>query len=129
MTKADDSFIINCISFGFKHAPFTEANLLFDVRCLPNPFYLEDLRDLNGLDKAVSEYIMQFDSSKQYAKQILDLVEFSVPLLLEKGKTELNVAVGCTGGKHRSVTVAEYISKILLNKGYNAKAIHRDINK
>lgn len=120
---------ITCMSYGFKYGPAVDANLAFDVRCLPNPYYVDELKNLTGLDKKVSDYIMQFGHSKEFAKRILDLVEYSIPLYCEEGKSQLVVAVGCTGGKHRSVTFAEMIYKRLSEKGYRVSVNHRDIDK
>lgn len=120
---------ISCVSFGFKYGPVTEANLMFDVRCLANPFYIDELRPLTGLDERVSSYVMKFESSKEYEKRMLDLIEYSVPLYKDEGKSQLVIAVGCTGGKHRSVTFAEIIYKRLNELGYRVSVDHRDIEK
>lgn len=120
---------ITCMSFGYKYGSVSDANLVFDVRCLPNPFYVDELRHLTGLDKKVSDYVMKFETSKKFAKHILNLVEYSVPLYIEEGKSQLIIAVGCTGGKHRSVTFAELIYKDLAKKGYKVSVTHRDIDK
>lgn len=120
---------ISCVSFGFKYGPATDANLLFDVRCLPNPFYIDELKPLTGLDTEVSGYVMSFDASKQFADKILKLIEYSLPLYKDEGKSQLVIAVGCTGGKHRSVTFAELIYKRLKELGYRASVNHRDIEK
>lgn len=120
---------ISCVSFGFKYGPAADANLLFDVRCLPNPFYIDELKPLTGLDEAVSSYVMSFDSAKEFANKILNLVEYSMPLYKDEGKSQLVIAVGCTGGKHRSVTFAELIYKRLKERGYRVSVNHRDIEK
>lgn len=127
--KGNTSLSITCMSFGFKYGPVPEGNLVFDVRCLPNPYYIDELRNLTGLDSKVSDYVMKFDSSKEFAKKVLDLVEYSVPLYCDEGKSRLVIAVGCTGGKHRSVTFAELIYKMLAGKGYRVSVTHRDIDK
>lgn len=123
------SLQITCMSFGFKYGPAIEGNLVFDVRCLPNPFYIDELRPLTGLDSQVSDYVMSFDSSKEFADRILNFVEYSVPLYRDEGKSQLIIAVGCTGGKHRSVTFAELIYKKLSELGYRVSVTHRDIEK
>lgn len=120
---------ISCVSFGFKYGPAADANLLFDVRCLPNPFYIDELKPLTGLDEAVSSYVMSFEASKDFANKILKLIEYSLPLYKDEGKSQLVIAVGCTGGKHRSVTFAELIYKRLKKLGYRASVNHRDIEK
>lgn len=127
--NGNSSLKISCMSFGFKYGPAAEGNLVFDVRCLPNPYYIDELRNLTGLDEQVSDYVMQFDSSKEYAKRVLELVEYSVPLYRDEGKSQLVIAVGCTGGKHRSVTLAELIYKRLSELGYHVSVSHRDIEK
>ncbi len=123
------SFNISVVSFGFKYGPAADANLVFDVRCLPNPFYIDELKPLTGLDEAVSSYVMNFDASKEFANKILDLIEFALPKYLEEGKSQLVIAVGCTGGKHRSVTFAELIYKRVKELGYRVSVSHRDIEK
>lgn len=123
------SLQISCMSFGFKYGPANEGNLVFDVRCLPNPYYIDELRGLTGLDKQVSDYVMKFDSSKIFAQKMLDLVEYSVPLYRDEGKSQLVIAIGCTGGKHRSVTFAELVYKRLHELGYRVSVNHRDIEK
>ncbi|MBE6761356.1 MAG: RNase adapter RapZ [Ruminococcaceae bacterium] len=120
---------ISCVSFGFKYGPASDANLVFDVRCLPNPFYIDELKTLTGLDEAVSSYVMSFDASKDFANKILNLIEYSLPLYKDEGKSQLVIAVGCTGGKHRSVTFAELIYKRLKELGYRVSVNHRDIEK
>ncbi len=125
----NSSLQISCMSFGFKYGPAAEGSLVFDVRCLPNPYYIDELRDLTGLDPQVSNYVMQFDSSKEFADLILKLVEYSIPLYRDEGKSQLVIAVGCTGGKHRSVTFAELIYKRLSDLGYRVSVTHRDIEK
>lgn len=129
LDQGNTSLKICCMSFGFKYGPVPEGNLVFDVRCLPNPYYIDELRSLTGLDKQVADYIMQFDTSKELARRILDLVEYSVPLYQDEGKSQLVIAVGCTGGKHRSVTFAEMIYKMLVEHGYRVSVSHRDIDK
>lgn len=120
---------VQCMSFGFKYGPVADADLVFDVRCLPNPFYIDDLRLLTGLDEAVSSYVMSFEESKQTFNKISDLIDYMLPLYLSEGKSRLVVAFGCTGGKHRSVTFAEGLAKHLKEKGNNVHINHRDINR
>ena len=127
--QGNSSLKITCMSFGYKYGPVTEANLMFDVRCLPNPYYIEEMRNLTGLDKQVFDYVMKFESSKEFAKRMLDLITYSVPLYIEEGKSQLVIAVGCTGGKHRSVTFAEIVYKALAEQGYRVSVVHRDIEK
>ena len=120
---------IKCVSFGFKYGLDNEADLVFDVRCLPNPFYVEELREKTGIEKCVQEYVMSSDESVEFLKRILSFIEFALPLYIKEGKNQLTVAVGCTGGKHRSVTFAELISKRLQELKYDCVTLHRDIQK
>lgn len=120
---------VQCMSFGFKYGPVADADLVFDVRCLPNPFYIDDLRLLTGLDEEVNNYVMNFEESKQTFSKISDLIDYMLPLYVSEGKSRLVVAFGCTGGKHRSVTFAENLAKHLKEKGSNVHINHRDINR
>ncbi len=124
-----DAIAVNIISFGFKYGPPAESDIMFDVRCLQNPFYIPELRNKTGLDSDVFDYVVSFDSSKKLIDKLRDLLEFTLPLYLEEGKNQLVVAVGCTGGKHRSVTVARSLNEFLVESGYNSSAIHRDIDR
>lgn len=127
--KIENGMLINCMSFGNKYGPALEADLVFDVRCLPNPFYVDELKHKNGLSKDVRDYVMDNDNSKKLLSKIEDLLDFLLPLYLSEGKSQLVIAFGCTGGKHRSVTFAELIYEYL-GKNYNSITVnHRDINK
>ena len=123
------SLQIRCRSFGFKHGTDTEADLMFDVRCLPNPYYIDELRPKTGKDAEVSGYVMSFEESQGFAKRILDILDYTIPLYAKEGKSQLVISVGCTGGKHRSVTFAELIYKHLKDNKYNVSVMHRDIYK
>lgn len=127
----DSSLALNiqCMSFGFKYGGATEADLVFDVRCLPNPYYLDDLRPLTGLDEPIREYVMSFPQSAGYAERMLSLIDFSVPLYCGEGKSQLVIAIGCTGGKHRSVVMTELLYHHLEEQGYRVSVNHRDIAK
>jgi len=116
-------------SFGFKYGPDAEADLVFDVRCLPNPFYIEDLKTKTGLDSEVRDYVMSFEESREYEKRLKDLLDYIVPLYAKEGKSQLVISFGCTGGQHRSVTFAEHIKDYLRDKGYHCSAMHRDTRK
>lgn len=120
---------VTCLSFGFKYGIPLEADLVFDVRCLPNPFYIKELKGKTGVDKEVQDYVMNSEKTKGLIDRIIDLVDFSLPLYSEEGKNQLVVGIGCTGGKHRSVTLAEYLCKHLQGKGVRAGVLHRDIKK
>lgn len=120
---------IHCKSFGFKYGTDAEADLVFDVRCLPNPFYVEDLKDKTGLEQCVRDYVMNSTESENFLEKLLSFIEVSVPLYAKEGKSQLVIAFGCTGGKHRSVTFAELVGNYLKNKEYDCIISHRDINK
>lgn len=120
---------IQCKSFGFKYGSDFDADIIFDVRCLPNPFYIDKLRPKTGLDKDVSDYVLSFEQSKVFAKKVIDFIDFALPLYISEGKSQLVISFGCTGGNHRSVTFAELLCDHLKKKGYVANTIHRDIHK
>jgi len=120
---------IACTSFGYRNGLPLEADLVFDVRCLPNPFYIEELKNHSGNEPIVRDYIMQFDVSKELITRIVDYLSFSVPLYEKEGKSQLVIAVGCTGGKHRSVAIAEHLCGFLSSEGYPVRVSHRDLGK
>ena len=124
-----DSLRIQCKSFGFKYGSDRENDLIFDVRCLPNPFYDEALKEKTGQDKEVRDYVLSTEESREFLRKIIDFLEFSIPLYIKEGKSQLTVAFGCTGGKHRSVTFAELVGNALKEKDYNCSIVHRDILK
>lgn len=123
------SFIINCISFGFKYGLPIESDLVFDVRCLPNPFYVEELKAKTGLDKDVEDYVLKWPQAVELLEKLYDLFDFLLPLYQAEGKSQLVISVGCTGGKHRSVVFAEKIAEHLKNAGYRCITTHRDAEK
>ena len=125
----NEGLFINCMSFGFKYGIPSEADLVFDLRCLPNPFYIEKLKHQTGLDSAIRDYVLSFDDSQKYLKKLLEFLEFSIPIYQKEGRGQLVLGMGCTGGKHRSVTFAEEIHKHLSAKGYYTITTHRDITK
>ena len=129
LEKSKDIMMINFVSFGFKHGDITCADLVFDVRCLPNPYYIDSLRFKTGLDKEVRDYVVSFDESNELIKKLEDLIEFLVPLYIREGKSQLTIAFGCTGGMHRSVTFAEIFYKKFLKNDNKVSVSHRDINK
>ena len=120
---------IQCKSFGFKYGADTEADLVIDVRCLPNPFYVEDLKHKTGLDKEVRDYVMSSADSKEFLARLLSFIDCAVPLYAKEGKSQLIISIGCTGGKHRSVTFAQLIGEHLQNENFNCSITHRDIYK
>ena len=120
---------IQCKSFGFKYGVDTEADLVFDVRCLPNPFYIEDLKHKTGLEREVQDYVMNSIESKEFLERLISFLDSAVPLYTKEGKSQLTIAIGCTGGKHRSVTFAELICEHLKDNKFNCVTVHRDIQK
>lgn len=120
---------ISVVSFGFKFGSPKDSDLLFDVRCLPNPFYIPELKTQTGLQSPVRDYVMSFDEAKNLEPKLTDLVTYLVPLYLSEGKSQLTISVGCTGGKHRSVVFAEILYNAIKDKGYNVSVYHRDINR
>lgn len=129
LESGDEYIQIDVCSFGFKYGPMREADLVFDVRCLPNPYYIDELRKKTGLFKEVSDYVMKFDEAKELEEKLYDLVDFLIPLYMKEGKSQLIIAFGCTGGKHRSVTFAERMSKHLSELHPRVRVNHRDIDK
>ncbi len=127
MDNPDDRMSVKIMSFGFKYGMCREADLVFDVRCLPNPFYIAELKKHTGLENCVRDYVMSFDQSKELDKRLKELIDFLLPLYRREGKTQLVIAFGCTGGKHRSVTFAENIYHYLSEKGVKSRVNHRDI--
>ncbi|MEI6610661.1 MAG: RNase adapter RapZ [Deltaproteobacteria bacterium] len=121
--------VVNVTSFGYRYGLPTDADLVFDVRFLPNPHYIEDLKIYDGHNKAVEKYVLGNNESKEFLKKILDLMNFLIPLYEKEGKAMLNIAMGCTGGKHRSVVMANQLSAHFFTMKYIVNTSHRDINK
>lgn len=117
------------ISFGYKFGLPLDADMVVDVRFLPNPYWVEELRDLNGMDAPVSEYVVGRDDAGEFLDRLVELVEFLLPLYLRERKTHLTIGVGCTGGRHRSVAVAEELARRLSERGRPATVTHRDRDK
>ena len=120
---------VSVTSFGFKYGLPLDADLVFDVRFMPNPFYIEELRPQTGLDQAVSDYVFSFQQTQGYLKRLEELLAFSLPLYAEEGKTSLVIAVGCTGGHHRSVAVTHALAEFISGQGYQVSENHRDMNR
>ena len=129
LDKPTDRMMVSCMSFGFKYGVPSEADLVFDVRCLPNPFYLPELKHKTGRDAEVRDYVMKFEQSRVLRDKLLDMIEFLLPHYVAEGKSRLVIAYGCTGGKHRSVTFAELTAAFLREKECKVKILHRDIEK
>ena len=120
---------VTVMSFGFKHGIPLEADLVFDVRFLPNPFYVEDLRPLCGLDRPVAEYVFRHTQTREFLEKLEDMIAFLLPYYKEEGKLALTVAIGCTGGRHRSVAIASALHTHLLANGVNSINVNRDVDK
>ena len=127
----DDSgkMVVTCMSFGYKYGIPSETDLLFDVRCLPNPFYIPELREHTGLELEVQDYVLAGEVSQGLVQRLDGLLEYLLPLYLAEGKCSLVIGFGCTGGRHRSVTFAELFRKRLAQKGYRVSVSHRDANR
>lgn len=124
------NMMISVLSFGFKYGIPADADLVFDVRFLPNPYYVDELRPLTGLDERVFRYVMNCDAACEFADKLEDMIGFLIPNYVKEGKTNLVIAIGCTGGKHRSVTLArELYARLSKNKKYGFRLEHRDADK
>ncbi|MBP9989066.1 MAG: RNase adaptor protein RapZ, partial [Ruminococcus sp.] len=125
----DSIMKVRCMSFGFKYGIPNEADIVLDARCLPNPFYEPELKYKTGLEKEVVDYVMNFDESKITFSKMMDLINYMLPMYIEEGKSQLVIAMGCTGGRHRSVCFAEQIKDNLKKQNYKVSIKHRDIDK
>jgi len=126
LSNPAEGMTTQCISFGFKNGLPMEADLVFDVRCLPNPFYVPELKEHTGLEAPVRDYVMAAPQSRELLRRLYDLVDFLVPLYVKEGKSQLTIAVGCTGGRHRSVAFAQAIGEHLRETGVPVVITHRD---
>ncbi len=117
---------VTVMSYGFKYGIPRDADLIFDVRCLPNPYYIPTLRDKTGLTDEVYDYVFSFDASNELFERLIYLLNFSLPLYIKEGKSRLTIAIGCTGGKHRSISFARRISSHLEDLCYKVDTLHRD---
>lgn len=130
--KGDEHYnnlMITVLSFGFKYGIPSDSDLVFDVRFLPNPYYKLELRGHTGNEKVVQDYVMQWDSSKEFLEKLKEMVLFLIPNYIHEGKNQLVISIGCTGGKHRSVTLANALSDLLKEAEYSVHTHHRDIEK
>ena len=127
--ESDQGLMISSNSFGFKNGVPTEADLVFDVRFLPNPHFVPEFRKLTGQDAKVAKYVRQFPQTKEFLAKTTDMLKFLLPHYIKEGKSYLTVAFGCTGGQHRSVFIAEEMKKRLVEEGYRVKTSHRDMPK
>ncbi len=126
--QRDKNMRIQLLSFGFKHGLPPDSDLVFDVRFLPNPYYVEEFKQLTGEDNRVREFVWKWSETGRYFDKVKDLLEFSIPFYIKEGKSNLVISIGCTGGKHRSVVLAEDLGRFLGSR-YNVAVEHRDIEK
>ncbi len=128
MNEEYNSLMVTIVSFGFKNGVPADADLIFDVRFLPNPYYIDDLKHQTGNDKGVQDYVMGFTEAEEFLLKLEDMIRFLVPNYVKEGKYQLVIGIGCTGGKHRSVTLANELYKRMKNQGnYGLKIYHRDV--
>lgn len=127
LENSSNSIMITFMSFGFKYGIPLESDLIIDVRCLPNPFYIAELKEHTGLEKCIQDYVLDSEETQEFVKRLIDWLDYSLPLYLKEGKSELVVGIGCTGGKHRSVTIAELLDNYFMEKGYKCIVQHRDV--
>ena len=129
LDKGKSPMALTVVSFGFKYGLPQEADLVLDVRCLPNPFYVPELKDLTGLDQEVVDYVMAAPESQELLRRYESFLEYALPLYVKEGKSQLMIAVGCTGGKHRSITFARKIGAFCQKLGYTPSVQHRDAKR
>jgi UPF0042 nucleotide-binding protein len=124
--EAGNNILVSCVSFGFRHGVPEDADLMFDVRFLPNPHFVPEFRPLTGRDPKVAKYIRSFPQTKEFISRISKLLVYLLPHYIREGKSYLTISFGCTGGQHRSVMIAVDVSKLLRKAGYRVKVVHRD---
>lgn len=127
--QVETQLIVTVLSFGFKYGIPVDSDLVFDVRFLPNPFYIPELKKYSGNDKLVVDYIMKFKQTNEFVDKLSDMLEFLIPYYLKEGKRQLIISIGCTGGRHRSVTIANIIYNKLKENGHKVNIDHRDIEE
>lgn len=128
-SSREHSMTVEVISFGYKHGLPMDADLVFDVRFLPNPHYIDTLRPKTGLDQDVRDFVFSYRETKDYVGKLEELLAFSLPLHMEEGKTNLTIAVGCTGGRHRSVAIARELYDFISRLGFSTAISHRDLER
>lgn len=126
----NDELAVSCISFGYKYGIPHDLDLMFDVRCFPNPFYVPELKEHTGLEKCVSEFVFASDETKLFMTKLYDMVDYLIPLYIKEGKAHLSIGIGCTGGRHRSVAIAQALNNHLAERNEVwSISVHRDIKK
>ncbi|MDU7479233.1 MAG: RNase adapter RapZ [Finegoldia magna] len=126
LKDVDTKLAISVVSFGFKHGILLDADLVFDVRFLPNPYYIEELKKSSGLNTDIKEYVFGFEEANEFLDKLVDMMEFLIPKYSKEGKTNLVIGIGCTGGKHRSVAIAQALTTRLEGNGEKVYVSHRD---
>jgi len=129
LKKRVDKMQVRMVSFGYKYGVPLESDLLFDMRFLPNPFYMDKLRDKTGKEKKVKEYVLQDEETKKFLLRLKSFMDYLMPKFVKEGKSLLTISTGCTGGKHRSVIIAEELKEHLRSQGYSVRIYHRDLYK
>ncbi|MEL7596601.1 MAG: RNase adapter RapZ [Clostridiaceae bacterium] len=124
-----ENLMITVLSFGFKYGIPVDSDLVFDVRFLPNPFYIPELKEFSGNDQQIKDYVLSFKETNEFIGKLSDMLEFLIPNYIREGKRQLIVSIGCTGGRHRSVTISNAIYDRLISKGHKVSKEHRDINE
>lgn len=127
--KSFKGLVISIISFGFKYGVPIDGDLVFDVRFIPNPYYVENMKRLTGKNEAVRDYVFKFEETNVFLSKLTDLLEFLIPNYIKEGKSQLVIGIGCTGGRHRSVAIAEALARALAGKEHRIVLEHRDIEK
>jgi len=128
-TAREHNMAVKIISFGFKYGLPLDADLVFDARFLPNPYYIAELREKTGLDQEIHDFVFSYQQTQDYVMHLKTLLAFSLPLHLEEGKTNLTIAVGCTGGRHRSVAIAKELADAIAKQGFATVVSHRDLGR
>ena len=129
LAVATDALTVHCVSFGYKYGLPAEADLMFDVRCLPNPYYVDELKEHTGLEAPVFDYVMKWEQTIGFRDRLFDMIDYLLPLYCGEGRSQLVVAIGCTGGHHRSVAMAQALHDHLRRQGRRVTVTHRDIEK
>lgn len=127
LIEEEGKFSISLVSFGFKHGILEDGDMVFDVRFIPNPYYIDDLKEINGTKEATRDYVLKWEQSQEFVNRVSDLIDYLEPFYMGEGRDNLTVGIGCTGGFHRSVAIAEAIHNRLIEKGHSVIVGHRDI--